>query len=283
MDEGERRLDRRIREEGLQRCPGQPYTPRDGNCGPRAILHVLATVKAHKCEEYEEGEPDIFRKLVCHYFLRQVKEGVLHYSEGNILDWHDKMKKSGTHVDYYWMTSCARMLDRDIILIPTSTASATEIGRMIRISCGFEDIIYPPIFLGYLEDNIFTSGHFQALIPEMGKECPIVDYLHDGEIPYPHRRKKLSSSVSSFSLPLSTRQRIFSSLPDTPPQHNSTKRGREEEEEEDVFECSKKARLEHSLCHICMFRLKKNNKKSRCYCRKLVHHSCFLGDGSICK
>ena len=70
----------------------------------------------------------------------------MHNSEGNILNWHDKMKKSGSHVDYYWMTSCARMLDRDIILIPTSTASATEIGRMIRISCGFEDIIYPPIF-----------------------------------------------------------------------------------------------------------------------------------------
>ena len=218
LNEGERRLDRRIRDEGLQRCPGQRFTPRDGNCGPRSILHILATVTAHQCEEYDEEEPDIFRKLVCHYFLRQVKEGHLHYSEGNIQDWHVNMKKSGTHVDYYWMTGCARMLDRDILLIPTSTSSATEIGRMIRISCGYTDITYPPIFLGYLEDNIYTSGHFQALIPEMGKECPIVDYLHDGEVPHQQRSRKYpSASTSTFSLPMSTRMRIFSSLSITPP------------------------------------------------------------------
>ena len=202
LNEGERRLDRRIRDEGLQRCPGQRFTPRDGNCGPRSILHILATVTAHQCEEYDEEEPDIFRKLVCHYFLRQVKEGHLHYSEGNIQDWHVNMKKSGTHVDYYWMTGCARMLDRDIHLIPTGTSSATVIGRMTCISCGFTDITYPSsyphIFLGYLVDDIYTSGHLQALIPDMGKECPIVDHLHDGEDLHQQRSRKYPS-ISTFT------------------------------------------------------------------------------------
>ena len=107
-------------------------------------------------------------------------------------------------------------------------------------------------------------------------------WVNTWEVPQ-RSRKYPSASTSTFSLPMSTRMRIFSSLSTTPPKHNSTKRAREEDVDEDVFECSKKSKTDHSLCHICMFRLKKNNKKSRCHCKKLVHHSCFLGDGSICK
>ena len=36
-------------------------------------------------------------------------------------------------------------------------------------------------------------------------------------------------------------------------------------------------------CHVCHFLLKKNNKKKRCFCRKLVHYSCYLADGSLCQ
>ena len=109
---------------------------------------------------------------------------------------------------------------------------------MILISCEFTDITYSPIFLGYLEDNIYKSGHFQAL-PEVVKECPNVDYLHDGEVPQ-RSRKYPSASTSTFSLPMSTRMRIFSSLSNTPPKHNSSKRAREENGDEDVLNVQKK-------------------------------------------
>ena len=33
-------------------------------------------------------------------------------------------------------------------------------------------------------------------------------------------------------------------------------------------------------CHLCQFRLTRRSKRKRCYCRRLVHISCFDGDGS---
>ena len=64
----------------------------------------------------------------------------------------------------------------------------------------------------------------------------------------------------------------------------STKRPREEE---DTLTSSKRTKLDttslKSVCHVCHFKLRKNNVKKRCFCKKLVHHSCFLADGSMCK
>ena len=278
LQEGEKLLDIRLRQEGFERCSGQPFTPRDGDCGVHAILHILCNI--HGCKEYDPEEPNIFRAIVCQFFRKEVNDGMLCYGE-NLSNWFKKTSKPGCHVDYYFMTAAARMLEREIILLPTNKSSSTEIGRIIRISCE-KTSSNPPIFIGYMEDTIFSSGHFQAIVPSKDKECPIADYVSEGIVPYPHRASKDQSILpSSFSLPEATRRRILSSISDSPPVHNSTKRPMEDDMEDSTF--SKKIRLDFSTCHICLFRLKKNNKKSKCHCRKLVHHSCFLGDGSSCK
>ena len=43
LDLGEKFLDSRLKFLGLRRCPGQIRTPRDGNCGPHAIIYQLVT------------------------------------------------------------------------------------------------------------------------------------------------------------------------------------------------------------------------------------------------
>ena len=146
-------------------------------------------------------------------------------------------------MDYYFMTTAARMLD--IIFIPTNKSSSPEIAWIIRISCG-KNFANSPIFIGYIEDTIFSSGHFQAIVPSINKERPIA--------PYPHcSSKDMSILPSSFSVPESTRRRILSSISDSPPVHNSTKRPMEDDMEDSTF--SKRTRLDVIICHICLFRL----------------------------
>ena len=81
-------------------------------------------------------------------------------------------------VDYYWLQACASYLNYDLVMIPTFTQSSTEIGQIIRIHGGN----CTPIFLGYLEDNVYTSGHFQAILSVSGQN-EILHYLASDKFP----------------------------------------------------------------------------------------------------
>ena len=41
---------------------------------------------------------------------------------------------------------------------------------------------YPPLWLGYLEENIYNVGHFQAIMP-IHEGVPIVEYIFSGITP----------------------------------------------------------------------------------------------------
>ena len=114
-----------------------------------------------------------------------------------MIQWMKSMKNTGTFIDHYWLLACAQMLGRDIVLIPSFTQSSTEIGRIIRIQGGVnEDFgVFPPIFLGYLEDNMYTSGHFQAIVPT-DESVPIVQYLIHGNMPQATSQSILPSSFN---------------------------------------------------------------------------------------
>ena len=211
---------------------------------------------------YDEDQHLLFRTLVCHYFVTQVKEGRLFYAEGQVSDWMKKMSKNGSFVDHYWLTACSKMLGHDIVLLPTFTQSSTEIGKIIRIQGGWADHstsscvensgLYPPIFLGYMEDNLYSSGHFQDIVPK-DEGIDIIQYLQHGFV----RRTNIQTQFPTLSLsrhiPLTNmplpivdrvsfnnvdssilagqsvvRQRILSEIPGSSPVHNSTKRAREE-------------------------------------------------------
>ena len=134
LEDGEKNLDNRLKYEGFQRSPNQLYTLRDGNCGVRAILHLLNTVPEYMVQDMYDGEDHtLFRRMVCHHFVHMVNDGRLFYSEGNVIQWMKSMKNTGTFIDHYWLLACAQMLGRDIVLIPSFTQSSTDIGRIIRI------------------------------------------------------------------------------------------------------------------------------------------------------
>ena len=173
-----------------------------------------------------------------------------------------------------------------------------------------------------MEDNLYSSGHFQDIVPK-DEGIDIIQYLQHGFV----RRTNIQTQFPTLSLsrhiPLTNmplpivdrasfnnvdssilagqsgvRQRILSEIPGSSPVHNSTKRAREEDTED--LNPSKRTMTDSSAgstlldsnttiakgytCHLCQFRLTRRSKrKKRCNCRRLLHISCFDGDGSSCK
>ena len=113
--------------------------------------------------------------------------------------------------------------------------------------------IYILWYLIIFDFHIFNdpSCRFQALIPEEGMECPIVDNLRCGEVPYQQRSRKYSFILlSPFFLPGTD-----SSLQPFKIQcyeEGSGGGGR-------LWMLNKIKYRGHSLCHICMFRLRNKN------------------------
>ena len=282
MTLGEELLDRVLEKEDFVRAPGQKYTDRDGNCGVSAILHLL---QMQQPEDYLDLDVTMFRKLIVHQFKQQVKQGIL-FVDLDIQDWAAEMTKPGVFVDHIWLQACANYVARDIILMPTFSQSCIEIGRIIRIGSSNQNGL-EPLFLGYMEDNLYTSGHFQAIVPLPGQN-PVLQYVKTGDLAANLRLPEASNIFEDFpnrAVPLRNfRNRIFTNTDASIGELQSTKRPREEE---DNLTSSKRTKLDtmslKSVCHVCHFKLRKNNVKKRCFCKKLVHHSCFLADGSMCK
>ena len=107
----------------------------------------------------------------------EVKEDVL-FADTDVYQWGSEMSIPGTFVDHFWLQACANYVGSDIVLIPTFSQSATEIGQLIRIHAlkkkGFQ-----PLFWGYMEDNLYSAGHLRAIIPTANNS--IVQYLETGE------------------------------------------------------------------------------------------------------
>ena len=161
------------------------------------------------------------------------------------------------------------------------------IGRLIRIESSTKKELQP-LSLGYMEDNLYTAGHFQALFTLPGQNA-IIDHLKTGnlnelsEIP---EASDMSHNFPDQSVPLKhLSNRIFTKEESSLGYLNSTKRRREEEG--DTTASSKKSKLDStslkSVCHVCHFKLRKNSVKKRCFFRKLVHYLCFSANRSMCK
>ena len=60
------------------------------------------------------------------------------------------------------------------MIVPTLATSGTQPHGITLVQGSNHDM--KPIFMGYLEENIYTSGHFQAIQP-VGGNIPIMDFL----------------------------------------------------------------------------------------------------------
>ena len=74
------------------------------------------------------------------------------------------MSRPGVMVDHYWLSACAKMIGRCIVLLPSFVQSSTHIGRIIRVWGGKYSQENPetagdnpPLFLGYMEDNLYSG------------------------------------------------------------------------------------------------------------------------------
>ena len=94
LDEGERILDERLAEENLIRAPGQPYTPRDMNCGPKALLHLVCST--HRDHLWTEDRSDLFRRTVANHAELLVELGDLVWPGIESLEnWKTRIQKPG--------------------------------------------------------------------------------------------------------------------------------------------------------------------------------------------
>ena len=132
------------------------------------------------------------------------------------------MSQSGEFIDHYFLTAVAKANNRDIILIPSVLGSCTHPPGnpfLQRIYGGLPTPDnpevpgqYPPLFLGYLEDNLYLSGRFQAIEIDPDSDSTVVlDYIRRGRVTV-----NTSSSVRSFqTFPLPTRHVPMVNMPDS--------------------------------------------------------------------
>ena len=82
------------------------------------------------------------------------------------------MAKNGVFIDHAFLKGIANMLNRDIVILPVHTESASENGLAHFIKGGNPMNANPavpgqrlPIFLGYFEETHFKVGHYQSVLP----------------------------------------------------------------------------------------------------------------------
>ena len=195
----------------------------------------------------------MFGTTISQFFVRQVKNGHFLFSEGDFNLWKWEMIHKRIFVDYYWLQACASFLNLDLVLILTFTQSSTEIGRIIRIHGGNGT----PIFLGYLEDNVYTSVHFQAILSVSG-QYKILHYLASDKFPPLDATQTnmlpehVNWHVPVRNIPETMISRLSSTCFESP-LHNSTKRRCEDLEDLNVSN----KKLNVTKCHICQFSLEK--------------------------
>ena len=146
-----------------------------------------------------------------------------------------------------------------------------------------------PLFLGYMENNLYTAGYFQALVTlPASTKCNMITWKQATSTSYQrYLRQVISSTIFLTNLfhssiletefsPMKNQAWVTWSQPST-----------EGSRRETPWPPSKKSKLDStslkSVCHVCHFKLSKNNVKKKSFCRKLVNNSCFLADGSMCK
>ena len=85
LDTGENILDIRLHKIGLRRYLGQLRTPRDGNCGPHAIVHQLATNSQYgQTDIWKDKDHYRFRQITTLMFSIQVQQGTNWDFDGDI-------------------------------------------------------------------------------------------------------------------------------------------------------------------------------------------------------
>ena len=86
----------------------------------------------------------------------------------HLQEWSDKMSQPMEWVDHIFLTLAAKLLNRDIIIVPCFPENGHAGGDFLRFLGGLREgdldtpAASPPILLATTEENVFCSGHFQV-------------------------------------------------------------------------------------------------------------------------
>ena len=91
----------------------------------------------------------------------------------HLQEWSDKMSQPMEWVDHIFLTLAAKLLKRDIIIVPCFPENCHYGGDFLRFLGGLREgdlasgqdtaAASPPILLATTEENVFCSGHFQVI------------------------------------------------------------------------------------------------------------------------
>ena len=198
LAEGYKRLDQRLKLEGFERCPDQLETPEDGDCGIWVLLCHLQHLQQVPGLEHvglDTRGVQAVRELVAQGLPGLVREGAMvwPWEDSHMALWTQRMARRGTFVDNIWLQvvvvfagafgvttvfqAFALLAGPSLVIVPTLATSGTRPHGVTMVQGSNIDMA--PIFLGYLEETIYTSGHFQAIQPA-GGNIPIMEF-HQGE------------------------------------------------------------------------------------------------------
>ena len=100
----------------FSQAPGQRYTDRDMNCGPRSITHLLSLKDGSSL--WTEDKHDLFRKAVARHGMTLVELNEISWPGDESTEaWFARVSKTGLMVDHIWLCVCAKYLSTDICLI----------------------------------------------------------------------------------------------------------------------------------------------------------------------
>ena len=125
-------FDSRMEFLGFCRSPSQPNTIGDGNCGPRALCDQLNLATNDPDPDFSQDDHIFARRSTVSYIKKQVASKKLdsEFLEPTPARYLAHMSKSGVFADALFLQSFAKMIEKDLIIIPVHSKTGTATGSI---------------------------------------------------------------------------------------------------------------------------------------------------------
>ena len=188
-----------------------------------------------------------------------IEAGYLFWDNSILLsDWIESQANLGVFGDHYSLQIAANLLGRDILIIPTVLISSANNPDGYILVEPSNCIGNNPIFLLYLEENVYGCGHYQSIMPD-NLQSRVIQH-------YNFKKIARTRTLSSLGEPAFSSSKIVESGT---------------EPETTVFGTSQESQSQSSRskarvgCHVCGQLIKHGTKRKRCKCGQYCHNKCL--------
>ena len=121
-------FDRRMQSLGFSRSPFQPDTLGDGNCDPRALCDQLNLVTADTDPDFGRDDHTFARRSTIRFIKQQVASKKLDsdFLLPSPAGYMKEMASDGTYIDNLFLQSFAKMVEKDIVIIPVHSRTVSS-------------------------------------------------------------------------------------------------------------------------------------------------------------